>query len=361
MRPLIAGMAVLLVPLLLVADVKPRAGLTAAEVAEGWLLLFDGESTFGWRIEGESAVEKGALVLGGKKGTTASSSLTLGAYRLALELDVVGSGEVEVRAGGRVSKLRPRVGHALDLKTGDGTAPHAVVQFTIPANTQVRLHSARVQPTGMTSLFNGKDLSGWKVFRGNAKQEKSKWTVTPEGWLNVQDGPGDLQTEKVFDDFLLQLECRSNGKHLNSGLFFRCLPDKYQQGYEAQIRNQLAPSGVQKYTVEEYDAKTNKLVGKKTVEAPTFDFGTGAIYRRVPARKLMAKDGEWFTLTVLARGRQVATWVNGVQVVDWTDHRPANENGRNGYREAAGAISIQGHDPTTNLSFRNLRIVPLAR
>jgi hypothetical protein len=46
-------------------------------------------------------------------------------------------------------------------------------------------------------------------------------------------------------------------------------------------------------------------------------------------------------------------------MVDWTDNRAANDNGRNGYRAAAGPISIQGHDPTTDLSFRNLRIAPL--
>jgi hypothetical protein len=66
-------------------------------------------------------------------------------------------------------------------------------------------------------------------------------------------------------------------------------------------------------------------------------------------------------MIVVARGRHMATFVNGVQVVDWTDNRPANVNARNGYREKAGAISIQGHDPTTDLSFRNLRIAPLTK
>ena len=47
---------------------------------------------------------------------------------------------------------------------------------------------------------------------------------------------------------------------------------------------------------------------------------------------------------------------NGIQVVDWVDNRPMNANPRNGCRLEAGHISIQGHDPTTDLSFRNLRI-----
>ncbi|MBT5599078.1 MAG: DUF1080 domain-containing protein, partial [Planctomycetaceae bacterium] len=44
---------------------------------------------------------------------------------------------------------------------------------------------------------------------------------------------------------------------------------------------------------------------------------------------------------------------------DWTDTRKSNENPRRGLRTAAGSIMIQGHDPTTNLSFRNLRISEL--
>ena len=42
---------------------------------------------------------------------------------------------------------------------------------------------------------------------------------------------------------------------------------------------------------------------------------------------------------------------------DWTDERPENENPREGRRVAAGHLSLQGHDPTTDLAFRNLRLV----
>ena len=57
----------------------------------------------------------------------------------------------------------------------------------------------------------------------------------------------------------------------------------------------------------------------------------------------------------------MAVWVNGVQVSDWTDTRKPDPNPRRGLRLEAGTIMIQGHDPTTDLSFRNLRIVEMAR
>jgi hypothetical protein len=56
----------------------------------------------------------------------------------------------------------------------------------------------------------------------------------------------------------------------------------------------------------------------------------------------------------------MAAWVDGFQVSDWTDDREPHENPRKGLRLEPGTIMIQGHDPTTDLSFRNLRIARLA-
>jgi hypothetical protein len=67
-------------------------------------------------------------------------------------------------------------------------------------------------------------------------------------------------------------------------------------------------------------------------------------------------------MTVLADGRQICTWVNGYPVADWEDPGPAGTNVRN--KEAVlgpGTFSLQAHDPTTNLNFRNIRIVTLKK
>src|SRR4051812_16543962 len=45
---------------------KPKQHtLTPKEIADGWILLFDGESTFGWKIDGPSQVKNGVWHLGG--------------------------------------------------------------------------------------------------------------------------------------------------------------------------------------------------------------------------------------------------------------------------------------------------------
>jgi hypothetical protein len=64
-------------------------------------------------------------------------------------------------------------------------------------------------------------------------------------------------------------------------------------------------------------------------------------------------------MAVAAHGRHLATWVNGYPVVDWTDDRKESDNARNGFKKGKGCLSIQGHDATTDLSFRNIRIQSL--
>jgi hypothetical protein len=359
---------------------KPNT-LTAKEIADGWILLFDGETTFGWQIDGDSSVKDGRLTLGAEKETKAMSSTGFDHYRVRFDCSGRADHEIVVdnsKAGNsfsQKSRINMKVSPLSDIDssfqfsvgsdgilTGEVTKTYKptgalVSRFLVPAGGKFQLTDVKLQPLGLKSIFNGKDLTGWKEH----PNRKSKFSVTHEGWLQIKDGPGDLQTEAQYDDFILQIECKTNGKLLNSGVFFRCRPGEYQQGYEAQIHNGFDADKPKEYVVEEYDPKTNELKDKKKIKAGAVDYGTGGIYRRIPARKQTAKDGEWFTMTVIAQGRHIATWVNGIQQVDWTDNRPLRDNARNGCRLEKGAISLQGHDPTTDLVFRNIRIVELPK
>ncbi|MFO0970556.1 MAG: DUF1080 domain-containing protein [Gemmataceae bacterium] len=366
-------------------EAKPNT-LSPKEIADGWILLFDGETTFGLLGDGWK-VEAGELVSPGKDATL-RPTCRFQDFRLhfeyRLEADKTGSLSFGSPSDeGKSDSMRPlrfyrhgegwhsfigntsgsQFGGSIECpdkkilfptaaKRGDPMQPHALVF----QGESLRLRNVKLQPLKSDRkrpdpIFNGKDLTGWKEFPG----KKSKFAVV-DGAINVKDGPGDLQTAGKYRDFILQLECKSNGKHLNSGIFFRCRDNEYQNGYEAQIRNQFTPKPTQKYLIEDYDPRTNKLLGKREVFYAAVDYGTGAIYRRQPARKEMSRDGEWFGMTIVARGAHFATWVNGIQVTDWTDNRPRSDNARTGRKLEAGHISIQGHDPTTDLSFRNLRI-----
>jgi len=315
------------------------------------ITLWDGKETFGWEVpKGKTSFNDGPLwwfktPLGpGKLEFEYGPQTDTGTIRVAIKAGERGQASEEILT----IEPKPQGG----VETFRATAP----TYRLGLKTfGINLKAIRFSPSGMKSLFNGKDLEGWVVYPG----KKTDFTWNPAGFLSVKNGPGDLQSKETFDHFLAQVDIKTNGKHLNSGIFFKALPGEYWKGYESQIRNQFNPTEDQKYTVEQYDPKTNKLVSKETVMSRAVDYGTGAIYRRLPTRVEASKDGEWFTMTIAVHGRHIATWVNGVQTVDWTDNRPENNNPREGYRVAPGAFSIQGHDPTTDIDFRNFRVLKL--
>jgi hypothetical protein len=380
--------------------------LTPKDLAAGWIMLFDGETPYAWTSDLEEnkqrrpvdlKVDGGDLVVGALKNKgvqRASVPACFNNFELSLEYRVETRGEVKANLvlyrGDQLASTHefnrtdntlpdwttlylkvihdPATkslilyeGHGIgDLGKAKGSkrkidaiAGPPTLRLETGLGTRLSVRKMKMRPLEMKSLFNGKDLAGWREFPG----KKSKFTVNDKAELNVKDGPGDLQTEAAYGDFVLQLECISHGKHLNSGVFFRCRPAEYQQGYEAQIRNEFTKEATQEYKLDDYFE--GKFLGKKIVKSPAIDHGTGGIQYRCPARKQMSKDGEWFAMTVFAQGKHLATWVNGVQVADFIDHRPPADNARKGYRAEPGPISLQGHDATTNLSFRNLRIAVL--
>jgi hypothetical protein len=352
------GVFVSVMWLAVVSPIGAAEQLTPEEVADGWLLLFDGETTFGWKTEGDVSVEGGVLHVGGDKPGAVEFTTPLGSGDLVLEATpeafgyltyVHGTGEISCGLTAQPNEVRHKIatnragsGSAEELttegarlrRTGDVTVEDPTLRLRLRVEQALPLNVPRVRfrPAGLAPIFNGKDLAGWTAI----PDRPSKFTVTDAGELNIKDGPGDLQTDGQWDDFVLQLDVKSNGRHLNSGVFFRASPGRFWSGYEAQVRNQW-----------ERDDRTKPV-----------DFGTGGIYNRQPARRVVSSDGEWFTMTIVACRNHLAVWVNGIQVSDFTDERPPG--GRRGSRLAAGPISLQGHDPTTDLSFRNILIASLA-
>ena len=362
--------------------------LTQEEIDDGWILLFDGETTFGWQAASDTnwAVKDGVIsVSSGEKGLLNTTS-EFADYVLRVDFRAAEKTNSGIFLRTAAKPTDPKTDcYELNIAwppvspfpTGSfvGRQESSVEQFTTDWQTYevtcdgghftvkldgktvldyaeeepigrgyiglqfneglVEFRNIKLKPLGLKSIFNGRDLTGWKVFPG----KQSDFSVTSEGHLNVKNGPGGLESDGSYGDFVLQLEVFSNGKHLNSGIFFRSIPGEFWNGYESQIQNGYK------------DGDRTKPV----------DFGTGAIYRRQPARKVVPDDFQWFHKTVIASGAHIATWINGYQVVDWTDTRKPHNNPRNGLRTEAGTLFIQGHDPTTDLSFRNIEIAEMSK
>ena len=356
--------------------------LDADERAAGWIRLFDGSTLYGWQPAGKAnwQVRDGAITVSeGEVGLLCTTTRFVD-YELKLEFkaDKGTNSGVFLRTPRNPSdpsvdcyelniappdnpfptgSLVARSKHELKSESTGWQNFHVTVsggEITVVLNGQtvmdyhtdsplpagfiglqlnqgaVAFREIKLKPLEMSSLFNGMDLSGWKT----DEQMASRFRVTEEGWLNVKDGRGQLESEQLFGDFILQLECITHAADLNSGIFFRCIPGEQMNGYECQIHNGF----------QQGDPTQPK------------DCGSGGIFRRQDARRVVARDEQWFPMTIVADGPRITTWVNGYQVADWTDTRKADPNPRRGLRREPGSIMIQGHDPTTDISFRNLRI-----
>lgn len=360
-----------------------RFPLTDSELAEGWISLFDGQTLFGWSLlgDGEWCVEEGAITPepGDAAALVTKAQFADCVLRLEFLRQPSARGGVMLAASGEAGDPRcyevsigePDDVHptgslvdrspvdrnwnrldwqSLEVRWEQGSVRVSldgdqVLEYTDEAplargriglrvgEGEIAFRNIRLQPLGLGSLFNGRDLTGWKTYPEMA----SRFTVTEEGFLHVEDGRGQLETEQTFGDFILQLECITHAPQLNSGIFFRCIPGEVMNGYESQIHNGFRDND----------------------RTQPEDCGTGGIFRRQDARRVVADDLVWFHKTIVVNGPHMAVWVNGYQVTDWTDTREEHANPRQGLRLEPGTIMIQGHDPTTDLSFRNLRAVEL--
>lgn len=73
-------------------DTTKQNTLTDRERAEGWILLFDGNGTKGWKVESGVRVADGVLVVGGQEAATIKSTDTFRKFELRFEYRREGTG-----------------------------------------------------------------------------------------------------------------------------------------------------------------------------------------------------------------------------------------------------------------------------
>ncbi|MFW5756271.1 MAG: 3-keto-disaccharide hydrolase [Tangfeifania sp.] len=175
------------------------------------------------------------------------------------------------------------------------------------------------------SLFNGKNLDGWKV------HGTEKWYVE-DGLLVCESGPdeeyGYLSTEEYYDDFELTLEFLQEADG-NSGVFFRSTFDGTKvSGWQVEV----APPNHDTGGIYE-------------------SYGRGWLVQIPEEKEDILKMGEWNKMKIRAVGGHVTTWLNGEKMVDITDEKIA---------EGKGAIALQIHDGGgIKVKWRNIKVKEL--
>lgn len=164
-------------------------------------------------------------------------------------------------------------------------------------------------PSSYVNIFNGKNLNGW------IKYGTEKWYVE-NGVLVCESGPdkqyGYLGTEEEYKDFDLSLEFmqEANG---NSGVFFRSSIEGTKiTGWQAEV----APPGM--HTGGIYES-----------------YGRGWLIQPEAGSDDSLKMGKWNKMRVQVKGDKVTTWLNGRQMITFSDAKIG---------EATGKIALQIHD-----------------
>ncbi len=183
-------------------------------------------------------------------------------------------------------------------------------------------------PAGFTSLFNGKDLTGWK-----ATGEAKAWGAE-KGVIYVEKGGGGyLLTEKEYGDFELRVEYKMS-KGANSGVALRTPKsgDPAYVGMEIQLIDDEGWPG--------------KLADYQH---------TGSIYDVVPAAKTNNKPiGEWNSIRIVCKGSKVTIELNGAVLVDADtgDAKDDTKKRHPGLAREKGHIGFQSYN--TRVEFRNV-------
>jgi Domain of Unknown Function (DUF1080) len=192
----------------------------------------------------------------------------------------------------------------------------------------------RPDADGWFKLFNGKDLTGWKVSEDNPDTFQvvdGKIVVHgPQAHL-YYDGPVN---EANFKNFEWKCEILTK-PHANSGMYFHT---KYQ------------PTGWPAHGIEAQVNNTHPDPRK-----------TGSLYK---ASDVMndspAKDNEWFTQHVIVNGRHIIVKINGKVINDHVEPEdPQRDAGWEGNVLSSGTFALQGHDPESEVYYRSVLVKPL--
>jgi 3-keto-disaccharide hydrolase len=166
---------------------------------------------------------------------------------------------------------------------------------------------------GWVSLFNGKDLSGWKA-HGDERWAVEDGTIVGESTAGKY---GYLVTDKTYRDFDLRVRFIGE-KDGNSGLFFHCrITGSSETGPDIQ--------GIQ----AEVDPTPNHHTGGLYESG-----GRGWLIQPTAEGEKALKPGEWNMLEVSVHGNRIVTRLNGVEIVNFADQAP---------KFTEGSIALQIH------------------
>ncbi len=192
---------------------------------------------------------------------------------------------------------------------------------------------------GWQTLFNGKDLTGWRpnfypdswsVVNGAIRAHATK---SSSHLFYVGDKPAGGFVS--FTNFVLELSARSE-PNANSGIF---------------LHTDYAAPNAAHHLANGYEVQLNSTAKEKRK--------TGSLYAVVDLSASPVDESQWFRVGLTVNGKRITVQLNDQTVVDYTEpanvQRPTERTGRK-LNPAGGAIALQAHDPGSTFYFKDIRI-----
>jgi len=172
----------------------------------------------------------------------------------------------------------------------------------------------------MASIFNGKNLEGWKVPKENI------WWKVEDQILKVRSGPkmtgSSLWTEKEYTDFIMEFQFKMGEGTIDSGILVRNDKEQIQIGISGLKRDMTGSPYIQ---------------------------GVGYPVEAEGVKKLL-KLKDWNRMKIQAQGKQYTVWLNGKQVLSYESATAI----------AKGPIGIQLHmNRQMAIDYRDIRLAEL--
>jgi hypothetical protein len=195
---------------------------------------------------------------------------------------------------------------------------------------------------GFTSLFNGRDLTGWKIGGPPESFSVKDGAIVANGAASHAYYDGTIGHHQ-FRNFHLKVDVMTRPGS-NGGIYV--LTEYQESGGNVRASGRFPSKG---FEIQVNNSHTDRA-------------RTGSLYH---VSDLLddspAKDDEWFTEEIVVKGDTIVVKVNDKQVVNWT--QPADWNGgREGPGRkitGPGTIALQAHDPGSTVYYKNIRIKPL--
>jgi hypothetical protein len=241
-------------------------------------------------------------------------------------------------------------------------APIAVIALALVVTSPARAEQAPPEAKGMTPLFNGKDLTGWDG-------DPRLWTVK-DGVIRGETNDADkkikgntflILKDKPLADFELRLSFRAAATN-NSGIQYRSKrvvdPKNAEnrwimQGYQHELRNEKKLPNVSGFIYDERGKRGRIiLVGEKATWEGGKKNVTGQLVDQAAFEKAMKID-DWNEVVIVAKGNNVKHYLNGVQLIDFTDNDP-----QLALKEGLVALQLHGGKPMW-VEFKDVRVAEL--